>query len=109
MLLQPHVSLSHFLHDHLLLLSPLHFTFFCFLLFFSVVFFFFQAEDGIRDGRVTGVQTCALPISSKSMSSQRMPSTSPRRAVGARRFFTIGAHATISLHACRLECASQQR
>src|SRR6267154_3218346 len=28
-----------------------------------IVFFFFQAEDGIRDGRVTGVQTCALPIS----------------------------------------------
>src|SRR6266487_4327559 len=27
------------------------------------LFFFFQAEDGIRDGRVTGVQTCALPIS----------------------------------------------
>src|SRR6266487_792546 len=27
------------------------------------IFFFFQAEDGIRDGRVTGVQTCALPIS----------------------------------------------
>src|SRR5690348_17650614 len=27
------------------------------------VIFFFQAEDGIRDGRVTGVQTCALPIS----------------------------------------------
>src|SRR6266481_2195492 len=26
-------------------------------------FFFFQAEDGIRDGTVTGVQTCALPIS----------------------------------------------
>src|SRR5690625_934985 len=25
--------------------------------------FFFQAEDGIRDGHVTGVQTCALPIS----------------------------------------------
>src|SRR5580704_17671074 len=25
--------------------------------------FFFQAEDGIRDGRVTRVQTCALPIS----------------------------------------------
>src|SRR5439155_16578911 len=29
----------------------------CFLL-----FFFFQAEDGIRDGHVTGAQTCALPI-----------------------------------------------
>src|SRR5436189_6346303 len=30
------------------------FSFFC--------FFFFQAEDGIRDTSVTGVQTCALPI-----------------------------------------------
>src|SRR5438309_5399784 len=30
----------------------------CVLLFY----FFFQAEDGIRDGTVTGVQTCALPI-----------------------------------------------
>src|SRR5207302_7251600 len=28
-----------------------------------VLFFFFQAEDGIRDFHVTGVQTCALPIS----------------------------------------------
>src|SRR3989442_3169656 len=28
-------------------------------------FFFFQAEDGIRDADVTGVQTCALPISEK--------------------------------------------
>ena len=27
-----------------------------------MVFFFFQAEDGIRDHCVTGVQTCALPI-----------------------------------------------
>src|SRR5256885_4171363 len=27
------------------------------------LFFFFQAEDGIRDYKVTGVQTCALPIS----------------------------------------------
>src|SRR5205807_6786367 len=33
---------------------------FLYLLFF---FFFFQAEDGIRDYKVTGVQTCALPIS----------------------------------------------
>src|SRR5699024_11309949 len=29
----------------------------------DVCFFFFQAEDGIRDRNVTGVQTCALPIS----------------------------------------------
>src|SRR5712675_2474138 len=28
----------------------------------SAFFFFFQAEDGIRDVAVTGVQTCALPI-----------------------------------------------
>ena len=31
--------------------------------FFLFLFFFFQAEDGIRDYKVTGVQTCALPIS----------------------------------------------
>src|SRR3712207_8991854 len=31
--------------------------------FVSLFFFFFQAEDGIRDIGVTGVQTCALPIS----------------------------------------------
>src|SRR5205085_4339455 len=30
---------------------------------FFFFFFFFQAEDGIRDLTVTGVQTCALPIS----------------------------------------------
>src|SRR5204863_1291711 len=33
------------------------------LLFVYFFFFFFQAEDGIRDLYVTGVQTCALPIS----------------------------------------------
>src|SRR5688572_32510204 len=33
------------------------------LLMFFFFFFFFQAEDGIRDLTVTGVQTCALPIS----------------------------------------------
>ena len=32
-----------------------------------VDFFFFQAEDGIRDYKVTGVQTCALPISLKTV------------------------------------------
>src|SRR6266566_4750145 len=39
------------------------FVFFFILLFFLIFFFFFfQAEDGIRDYKVTGVQTCALPI-----------------------------------------------
>src|SRR5688500_19431444 len=32
---------------------------------FVLLFFFVQAEDGIRDYKVTGVQTCALPISSR--------------------------------------------
>src|SRR3989442_15591122 len=32
-------------------------------MFLCTFFFFFQAEDGIRDADVTGVQTCALPIS----------------------------------------------
>src|SRR2546429_91803 len=35
-------------------------------------FFFFQAEDGIRDVAVTGVQTCALPIGSSSTMSVRI-------------------------------------
>src|SRR5258707_15889173 len=34
----------------------------------TVFFFFFQAEDGIRDIGVTGVQTCALPICSRESS-----------------------------------------
>src|SRR5688500_19833954 len=35
--------------------------------------FFFQAEDGIRDYKVTGVQTCALPISkTRTLSPRRM-------------------------------------
>src|SRR2546430_9736043 len=36
-------------------------------------FFFFQAEDGIRDLTVTGVQTCALPIYPKFASSAARP------------------------------------
>src|SRR5207248_5924715 len=41
-------------------------------------YFFFQAEDGIRDRTVTGVQTCALPISSRrtARSVRRASSTS---------------------------------
>src|SRR6266568_8434944 len=40
-------------------------------------FFFFQAEDGIRDGTVTGVQTCALPILG-------LRPTTPQKAAGTR-------------------------
>src|SRR5258708_15001136 len=35
-------------------------------------FFFFQAEDGIRDDLVTGVQTCALPISALTLDGERI-------------------------------------
>src|SRR5438094_6445168 len=55
-------------------------------------FFFFQAEDGIRDRTVTGVQTCALPISNRRSRdpgeprSRGLPRAVGRRAVaGARR------------------------
>src|SRR5688572_31245282 len=44
------------------------------------VFFFFQAEDGIRDLTVTGVQTCALPISRAARRWRRGPCA--RRAPG---------------------------
>src|SRR5205807_5465969 len=37
---------------------------------YSVLSFFFQAEDGIRDYKVTGVQTCALPIFPKTATNQ---------------------------------------
>src|SRR6266852_3114511 len=53
-----------------------------------VIFFFFQAEDGIRDATVTGVQTCALPICSASgrgrVCSQRSGSPPSRRPAAAR-------------------------
>src|SRR5207237_7543172 len=41
------------------------------------VVFFFQAEDGIRDSSVTGVQTCALPISDVSGAIARTPAMLP--------------------------------
>src|SRR5699024_2071382 len=48
-----------------------------------VLFFFFQAEDGIRARNVTGVQTCALPISEPGptdRAAQAPPGSPPRRA-----------------------------
>src|SRR2546425_8528247 len=47
-------------------------------------FFFFQAEDGIRDKLVTGVQTCALPIScfSKPRSAPRAPASTRSVRIG---------------------------
>src|SRR5205823_1362476 len=42
-------------------------------IFCGVLFFFFQAEDGIRDKLVTGVQTCALPILTVAMNCLVVP------------------------------------
>src|SRR5689334_2069724 len=49
--LEQWIALEEHYHPRILLSSARHFG-----------LFFFQAEDGIRDGTVTGVQTCALPI-----------------------------------------------
>src|SRR3712207_7343051 len=58
-------------------------------LFIYFFFFFFQAEDGIRDIGVTGVQTCALPISRHSPRARRwaaLPTTaSTARPTAGRR------------------------
>src|SRR5688572_31266913 len=60
-----------YVHDKYSSIDLLSKIFYIFLLFFYLLyhffFFFFQAEDGIRDLTVTGVQTCALPISAKAM------------------------------------------
>src|SRR5688500_20239985 len=49
------------------------------------MYFFFQAEDGIRDYKVTGVQTCALPISIGG-------SGQPMDALTGKIIFTYGGH-----------------
>src|SRR6266850_5701294 len=46
-------------------------------------FFFFQAEDGIRDYKVTGVQTCALPISLKSRKARQTMKHLDKALIGA--------------------------
>src|SRR5207237_3037343 len=51
-----------------------------YLIFIVAFFFFFQAEDGIRDSSVTGVQTCALPISLFEHAS--LPATATMQFIG---------------------------
>src|SRR5690606_41038921 len=46
-----------------------------------ISFFFFQAEDGIRDFHVTGVQTCALPICGTVKARSRRTVRGPRTTV----------------------------
>src|SRR5439155_17330397 len=52
--------------------------------------FFFQAEDGIRDGHVTGVQTCALPIWPRGFVHRSPPR---RMAVAGRSLGAVPEHA----------------
>src|SRR5439155_10901012 len=66
--------------------------------------FFFQAEDGIRDGHVTGVQTCALPICLWVQTSARafgMPATrygaSPKFGGSANNHASAGHHPAAEL------------
>src|SRR2546425_9650393 len=66
-------------------------------------FFFFQAEDGIRDKLVTGVQTCALPIYRI-----RAVTQSGRRAVVVGLGF-IGSEVTASLRQLGVEVAAVDR
>src|SRR5205823_6940448 len=50
----------------------------CCIVCYALWYFFFQAEDGIRDKLVTGVQTCALPISAGSAPPPRSGRSRPR-------------------------------
>src|SRR3989454_10728118 len=54
---------------------------------FMEKFFFFQAEDGIRDYKVTGVQTCALPISKHGCASIAGSLSLPSLSLGQRLSF----------------------
>src|SRR5690606_41049920 len=51
--------------------------------------FLFQAEDGIRDFHVTGVQTCALPICSEMCTSPSMPSATRTKAPNGTSLVTL--------------------
>src|SRR5437870_7341105 len=58
------------------------FFFFFLMILIFFFFFFFQAEDGIRDGHVTGVQTCALPISASTPITKVEPGHPDKRLFG---------------------------
>src|SRR2546429_3666489 len=79
-----------------------------------VFFFFFQAEDGIRDVAVTGVQTCALPISvSKKFKGLRCAYCAVREAVTgdhifAREFFLPSARANLPKAPICAECNNEK-
>src|SRR5690606_41032886 len=63
-------------------------------------FFFFQAEDGIRDFHVTGVQTCALPI----WASASWPATSAARSAARARRARVPGQGSICSTRHSLRC-----
>src|SRR5260221_3835633 len=83
--------------------------------------FFFQAEDGIRDHCVTGVQTCALPISSWAITTLFCAGAFGMQVAGTCDAFNsvviahedghfIRGHHTLGfLHPCRLHYRSEER
>src|SRR5690554_8229681 len=66
-------------------------------------FFFFQAEDGIRDADVTGVQTCALPICQCDTKCQTIGTASQRLAIAS----TIAWYARSEERRVGKECRSR--
>src|SRR5229473_3957077 len=66
------------------------FFFFFHFFFYLFFFFFFQAEDGIRDKLVTGVQTCALPISSLGLPVSRRGGSAQHRIAAVHREWPSG-------------------
>src|SRR3712207_7666358 len=73
------------LYNYLDIIYRLHVDYFSILAVMFFFVFFFQAEDGIRDIGVTGVQTCALPISGTAASPSRCARRSTRSSATASR------------------------
>src|SRR5437763_3402910 len=68
-----------------------------------LLFFFFQAEDGIRDTSVTGVQTCALPISEEDVLELHHARVDEEQRRVVRRHERAGGHDGVPLRAEKLE------
>src|SRR5437762_5353198 len=89
--------------DIILSFFVLFFFYFSDICFFF--FFFFQAEDGIRDTSVTGVQTCALPISGWPIPFKSCERAVEARPANGRRKSDDGRHAGArpgaDVHRCR--------
>src|SRR5690625_6105866 len=74
-----------------------------------ILTFFFQAEDGIRDGHVTGVQTCALPISEVAQGFRpRIPTTAGTGREGRPRPRSARCPHPRSMRSCPAERQSAQ-